>query len=117
MPICRWLGLIAAAYGPGWAPLAGELGRDLVSLHDPSVALRDISGRRPEPAPIVSEQGNRVAGPGIITVAFTRGCCTKPARKSSSALAEVHVRAAVRDDVGTDRPLATTGMAVFGAHP
>ncbi len=24
---------------------------------------------------------------------------------------------AVRDDVGTDRPLATTGMAVFGAHP
>ncbi len=41
-----------------------------------------------------------------------RGCCTKPARKSSSALAEVHVRAALRDDVGTDRPLATTGMAV-----
>ena len=41
----------------------------------------------------------------------------KAGSKSSSALAEVHVRAAVRDDVGTDRPLATTGMAVFGAHP
>ncbi len=52
-----------------------------------------------------------------LAAAFHGGCCSKPARKSSSALAEVHVRAAVRDDVGTDRPLATTGMAVFGAHP
>ncbi len=51
------------------------------------------------------------------TIGLGGGCCTKPARKSSSALAEVHVRAAVRDDVGTDRPLATTGMEVFGAHP
>ena len=52
-----------------------------------------------------------------LAIAFQGGCCTKPARKSSSALAEVHARAAVRDDVGTDRPLATNGMGVFGAHP
>jgi hypothetical protein len=38
-------------------------------------------------------------------------------RKSRSALAEMHVRAAVRDDLGTDGPLATDGMAVFEAHP
>jgi len=40
----------------------------------------------------------------------------KAGSKSSSALAEVHVRAALRDDVGTDPPLATTGTAVLGAH-
>jgi hypothetical protein len=54
---------------------------------------------------------------GTESAGFVGGCCTKPARKSSSALAEVHVRAAVGDDVGTDRPLATNGMGVFGAHP
>ncbi len=49
--------------------------------------------------------------------ALACGCCTKPSQKSRSALAEMHVRAAVRDDLGTDGPLATDGMAVFEAHP
>jgi hypothetical protein len=32
-------------------------------------------------------------------------------------LAEVHSRAAVRDDLATDTVVATDAMAVFGAHP
>jgi hypothetical protein len=34
-----------------------------------------------------------------------------------SALAEMHARAAVRDDLATGRQLATNEMADFGAHP
>jgi hypothetical protein len=34
-----------------------------------------------------------------------------------SALAEMHAIATVRDDLATDRPLATDETADFGAHP
>jgi hypothetical protein len=45
----------------------------------------------------------------------THGCRTKPSERRRSALAEeVHPRAAVRDELATDRPLATDEMAVFG---
>src|SRR5215211_6226121 len=48
---------------------------------------------------------------------FHRGCRTKPSAKMRGALAEVHARAVVRDDLAPDRPLATAELAVFGTHP
>jgi hypothetical protein len=47
----------------------------------------------------------------------THGCRIKPSEKMRSALAEIHARAAVRDDLATDPPLATNEVADFGAHP
>src|SRR5215216_2464293 len=44
------------------------------------------------------------------------GCCIKPSRKSSLALAALSARAPGRDDIATDCPPATDGMAGFGAH-
>ena len=41
----------------------------------------------------------------------------KGLQKNRTALAEVHARAAVLDDLATDCPLATDEMPVFGAHP
>jgi hypothetical protein len=51
------------------------------------------------------------------TTACRRGCRIKPSEKMRGALAEVHVRAAVRDDLATDRALATDEIADFGTHP
>ncbi len=48
---------------------------------------------------------------------FRRGCREKPFEKMCSALAEGHLRAAVRDALATDRLRATDAMAVFGTHP
>src|SRR5215207_7291938 len=45
------------------------------------------------------------------------GCRTKPFRKNGGALAEAHVRTAMRDDLATDGPRATDEVAVFRAHP
>ena len=45
------------------------------------------------------------------------GCRTKPSEKTRSVLAEVHARAAVRDELAMDWLLATEKMADFGAHP
>jgi hypothetical protein len=48
---------------------------------------------------------------------FDEAVGQKSCRKSRSTLVEVHVRAAVRDDLVTDRLGAIDKMAVFGAHP
>jgi hypothetical protein len=50
------------------------------------------------------------------TLAGRRGCRIKPAEETCSALAEVHSRADVRDDLAMDRPLAREEMGDFGAH-
>jgi hypothetical protein len=47
---------------------------------------------------------------------WLRGCRIKPSEKRRGALAEVHSRADVRDDLAMDRPLATDKMGDFGAH-
>jgi hypothetical protein len=53
-----------------------------------------------------------------------RGRCRNRVRLSHKAvwetrraLAEMHARAAVRDNLAADRPLATNEVADFGAHP
>ena len=57
------------------------------------------------------------AGVSGWTPAPRRGCRIKPSEIRRRALAEVHARAAVRDDLATDRLLATNEVADFGAHP
>jgi hypothetical protein len=51
------------------------------------------------------------------TLAVDGGCCIKPSEKTRRTLREMHARAAVRDDLATDRPHVTDAIAVFGAHP
>jgi hypothetical protein len=45
------------------------------------------------------------------------GCREKPLEKARSTLPDLHLRAAVRDAVATERLRATDEMAVFGTHP
>lgn len=46
-----------------------------------------------------------------------RSLSHKPSEKTRSAVAKVHTRAAVRDDLATNRRLATDEMADLGPHP
>jgi hypothetical protein len=55
--------------------------------------------------------------PVELTAPLRGGCRANPSRKSRSPLAEVHARAAVRDDPATDPLRVTEEMAVFRAHP
>jgi hypothetical protein len=51
------------------------------------------------------------------SAAARRGCREKRFEKAFSTLAEVHLRAAVRDALATGCLRATDEMAVFGIHP
>ncbi len=83
-------------------PAAADTADDALDIY------RNVRGRSRQQDPPQVARMSAIATDG--------GCCTKPSQKSRSALAQVHARAAVRDDLGTDGPLATDGMAVFGAH-
>ena len=49
-------------------------------------------------------------------LAWDGGCRIKPSEKTGRALAEMHFRAEVRDDLAMDRPLATDEMGDFRTH-
>src|SRR5215203_1439138 len=94
----------------------------------PSISRITITGMRASPQKLVAgwrhptgdvhgcTRANTGIGP-LAAAAFHGGCRTKPSAKTRRALAEVHARAAVRDDLATDRALATDEMADFGTHP
>jgi hypothetical protein len=48
----------------------------------------------------------------VCALALRRGCRTKPSENTRRTLAEVHARAAVRDDLPTDHALVTNEMAI-----
>ena len=56
-------------------------------------------------------------GKGGASAAIVGGCREKPFRKTRRTLAEVHLRGALHDALGTDRLRATDEMAVFGIRP
>jgi hypothetical protein len=55
--------------------------------------------------------------PDRLAAAMDGGCRIKPSEKMRGALAEVHSRADVRDDLAMDRPLATDKGPQLGACP
>jgi hypothetical protein len=70
----------------------------------------------PQPHPLTGSRNPRAAEVDGAAAPFRRGCRKKSSEKTRSRLAEVHVKAAVRDDLATDGPFATDEMAVLVAH-
>jgi hypothetical protein len=59
----------------------------------------------------------RLSDPRAERPAWDGGCRTQLSEETRTAFAEVHARVDVRDDVATNRPLATDEIADFGTHP
>ncbi len=85
---------------PNWTPQHGQMSSEgeFSTQAGSSRPLPHTGQRWPSSAPIGRPCSHASYGLPLFNVAVAQS----RARKSSSALAEVHVRAAVRDDVGTD---------------